>query len=259
MSAVDLYFGRNECWELPETDWDGSQVPRQEATFFVLQVPFQIEGVEPDKAFTLTTTARAEIPQRGLPKGHGKAANLVANLAAKELVATLPTRKRWRSFIEEKLHLDPVRSSGDPENFSSKITPTSITVPTELYKQLATDATILERTTTAYEKAKNRLFALATTERHHGLTQDAHEIRTLLNFLDGCNTASANCRMDRWYAEKMPRVRREFDDLIGRKNTSHPGYERAAKSASGMIYSFNAPYAYSKTPPSPHLAEKFLQ
>ena len=244
--------------ELCQAGPDGEIVPRTQATEHWLEIPFIIEGKELGKEFALTTTVVAKITKMGLPTDTSSAESTVLALAEKQLAADFSTRHRWRTFGKEELLLNPATPIDAVKENRSERPAVSVEAHPLMYEQLAGDAVKLMKTNQAYTKAKDRLFALATQPARYNLAGLSHEIYALIGFIEACNRASADGFMYAWYKEKTPRVRRGFEDLLRRKNTSHPGYERSAESASDVLYSFSAPYAYLETPPSPHQVEEHL-
>ncbi len=258
MNTLEIKVGSMQPRELCEVGIDGEVILRAQATEYWLKIPFTIEGKNPGKEFALKTTVLAKIPKTGLPTDRDSAESTVLALAEKRLVTDFSSRHRWRTFGKEELLLDPAKPDDMLTEDRLERPGVSVEAHPVMYEQLAVDADRMTRTNQAYEKAKDRLFALSSQPSRYDLASLTNEIYAFIGFIEACNRASADGFMWAWYQEKTPRVRRGFDDLLRRKNTSHPGYKHSAESASGALYSFHAPYAYLETPPSPYQVEEYL-
>ena len=241
MNTIQLRFGSMGASELFQTDWKGESISRADSTEYWLTTPFVIKGIKPTREFSLITTVLAKVPREGLPMVDREAESTVLSLIASELTQDFARWRSWKTFSETVLQLDRVRTECIVKDEQLESTPINVEVQPILYEQLATDGARIERVDRAYDKAKKYLFNLSSRDRQYDLSDKAHEIRTLLNFIEECNRCSADGRMWAWYQEKTPRVKRAFEDMLRRKDLNHPGYKQSAESASGALYSFGRP------------------
>lgn len=243
--------------ELIEQNWKGELLRGDQSKNYWLEAPFSLEGKDSARAFRLTTTLIAKITKQGLPTDRELAEGTILNAIATRLAKEFARRTSWRVFHQTELDLDPAQPGEVAMERFKEVPKVEVEVVPALYEQLFNDAARIKQINQAYEKGKNKLYDLLA-HHSHSLSHHATEIRTVLRFIEGCNQCSADSFMSAWYDEKTSGVKRSFDDLFGRKNPNHPGYRQAVDYARGNLYSFNAPYAYLKQPPSPHEVESYL-
>ena len=82
-----------------------------------------------------------------------------------------------------------------------------------------------------------------------GIKLQAGKIETLLDFVQSCLDRGLLGDNYGWYSEKMPRVRRGFDELKRRKSTTNQNYIYYRDDITRQLFNFESPVAWHREPP----------
>jgi hypothetical protein len=123
----------------------------------------------------------------------------------------------------------------------------------EAFDDICNDFQAYKAARDAFTKAVEELLSMVSELTPYGFQSNQTRIRTLLDFIEACLRAADLGHLYGWYHEKQAGIREDFEDLIRRKQASHPNYRRAQEYIRSNLLSYQPPECWQERPPSGHV------
>lgn len=227
--------------ELCQLDLNGEVIPRDKQTMFCAEL--QVECVSSDKSIDLEFVVKTELPFSRLPpveKGRDRTVSVGMALAKLgiPLLAKYSHIKIYGGELLPMPGVDVIPDASDAYHHEMN---------EEINESLATqfrDATARHRSSTEhFEESKKYLLHNAERFRFEPALALSHA-----RFVAEYMRKSSDRFMGAWNSEKSAVLISYVEDLIGRKNTSHPGFIGAVEWIESTLYSAR-PSKFWNTPP----------
>ncbi|MCW0221502.1 MAG: hypothetical protein OJI67_24465 [Prosthecobacter sp.] len=227
--------------ELCQLDNNGKVIPRDKQTKFRLEIT--TECSTDDKIIDIEFLIRTEVPLarlNALASDRERAAT-VAFLVAKDCIPKLVKQGHLEIYrgIQARIEGEEMLSNVE-EVYDHK---ENHILNEHLAKQLSEATSKHRASAKKFEDAKKYLERNLDSLRH-----DPIRARQCAHFLADCMQNSGTPFMSGWNREYAARLVGNVNDLIKRKNSSHPGYSRSADAIETILYQISPEKLWFKEP-----------
>lgn len=145
------------------------------------------------------------------------------------------------NYLEKRLPKNPEKSS---EYFS----PFACEICNEAFDNLKKQYGHYSAACKSFNHAVEQLREFAGYDPY-GVKYHQSEIFSLLSFIERSLSSADVGYLYSWYKEKQSGIRGYFNDMLRRKQGSHPGYKQAQDYITRNLYSYHTPVVWLKKPP----------
>jgi len=165
----------------------------------------------------------------------------VVGSASQEAIHYLIRLGRWDIYSGEEFEVTELHRDAKAEDVSAELI-----IPASLAEQLQEETSRWREARKRYDHAKQFLEDRA---RSNDFRFDKGEVRSAARFIVSCMKKSADPFLGGWNQEKSAGLEHAIDELLKRKDSSHPNFIRYCDKVGSVLYSSKFPRLWSDYPP----------